>query len=194
MRFVDYVTLELTARTAKQRTRVSQASPSSREVAGLRDSPARPTRSPRLKMLRQLLSSRWWNTSSGVYRRLITGIASSSHTVEYTCFGEAVRSLANFHVKQKAATSLSCINSSQRKLSAYGSCRAVIHKPHRDRDSTTGREYHFKGREPSKRMLRAVYTRFNTLPPSLYTLDTSYYILLLDWSEHDALVFPFMLS
>ena len=59
MRFVDYVTLELTARTAKQRTRVSQASPSSREGAGLRDSPARPTRSPRLKMLRQLLSSRW---------------------------------------------------------------------------------------------------------------------------------------
>ena len=105
-------------------------------------------------------------------RSLITGIASSSHTVEYTSFGEAVRSLANFHVKQKAATSLSSINSSQRKLSARGSCRAiyVVHKPHRDRDSTTGREYHYKGREPSERMLRAVYTRFNTLPPSLYTL------------------------
>ena len=40
----------------------------------------------------------------------------------------------------------------------------------RDSDSTTGREYHFKGREPSERMLCAVYTRFNTLPPSLYTL------------------------
>ena len=104
--------------------------------------------------------------------RLITGIASSSHTVEYTSFGEAVRSLANFHVKQKDATSLSSINSSQRKLSARGSCGAyVIHKPYRDRDSTTGREYHFKGREPSERMLRAVYTWFNTLPPSLYTLD-----------------------
>ena len=100
-------------------------------------------------------------------RRLITGIASSSHTVrvEYTSFGEAVRSLANFHVKQKAATSLSS------SLSARGSCRAML--PHRDRDSTTGREYHFKGREPSERMLRAVYTRFNTLPPSLYTLDQS---------------------
>ena len=59
-------------------------------------------------------------------RRLITGIASSSHTVEYTGFGEAVRSLANFHVKQKAATSLSSINSSQRKLSARGSCRAML--------------------------------------------------------------------
>ena len=59
-------------------------------------------------------------------RRLITGIASSSHTVEYTSFGEAVRSLANFHVKQKAATSLSSINSSQRKLSARGSCRAML--------------------------------------------------------------------
>ena len=54
------------------------------------------------------------------------GIASSSHTVEYTSFGEAVRSLANFHVKQKAATSLSSINSSQRKLSARGSCRAML--------------------------------------------------------------------
>ena len=43
-------------------------------------------------------------------------------------------------------------------------------QPHRDRDSTTGREYHFKGREPFEQMLRAVYTRFNTLPPSLYTL------------------------
>ena len=108
-------------------------------------------------------------------RRLITGIASSSHTVEYTSFGEAVRSLANFHVKQKAATSLSSINSSQRKLSARSSCSwsYVIHKPHRNRDSTTGREYHFKGREPSEGMLRAVYTRFNTLPPSLYTLDVS---------------------
>ena len=59
-------------------------------------------------------------------RRLITGIASSSHTVEYTSFVEAVRSLANFHVKQKAATSLSSINSSQRKLSARGSCRAML--------------------------------------------------------------------
>ena len=27
-----------------------------------------------------------------------------------------------------------------------------------------------KGREPSERMLRAVYTRFNTLPPPLYIL------------------------
>ena len=94
-----------------------------------------------------------------------------SHTVEYTSFEEAVRSLANFHVKQKAATSLSSINSSQRKLCACGSCRAML--PHRDRDSTTGCEYHFKGREPSERMLRAVYTRFNTLPPSLYTLGNT---------------------
>ena len=124
-----------------------------------------------------------------VSRRLITGTASSRHTVEYTSFGEAVRSLANFHVKQKAATSLSTsINSSQRKLSACGSCIAsscswltcyVIHKPHRiarDRNSTTGCEYNFKGCEPSERMLRAVYTRFNTLPPSLYTLDIIYNI------------------
>ena len=113
-------------------------------------------------MLRQLSGG---ETPRSPRVRLITGIASSSHTVEYTSFGEAVRSLANFHVKQKAATSLSSINSSQRKLSARGSCI-----PHRDRDSTTGREYHFKGREPSERMLRAVYTRFNTLPLSLYTL------------------------
>ena len=48
-----------------------------------------------------------------------------------------------------------------------------MHKPHRDRDSTTGREYHFKGHEPSERMLRAVYTWFDTLPPSLYTLAHS---------------------
>ena len=39
MRFVDYVTLELTARAhgKTEKTIVSQASPSSREGAGLRD-------------------------------------------------------------------------------------------------------------------------------------------------------------
>ena len=124
-------------------------------------------------MLRQLSGGETPRSPRVASRRLITGIASSSHTVEYTSIGEAVRSLANFHVKQKAATSLSSINSSQRKLSACGSCRAML--PHRDRDSTTGREYHFKGREPSERMLRAVYTRFNTLPPSLYTLGSTVY-------------------
>ena len=79
-------------------------------------------------MLRQLLSSggetlRLRRSPRVASRRLITGTASSSHTVEYTSFGEAVR---NFHVKQKAATSLSTsINSSQRKLSACGLCIAA---------------------------------------------------------------------
>ena len=80
-------------------------------------------------MLRQLLSSggetpRLRRSPRVASRRLITGTASSSHTVEYTSFGEAVWSLANFHVRQKAATSLS-INSSQRELSARGSCIAA---------------------------------------------------------------------
>ena len=56
----------------------------------------------------------------------------------------------------------------------YAVSSGVIHKPHCGHKC----EYHFKGHEPSEWMLRAVYTQFNTLPPSLYTLAISYYFII----------------
>ena len=61
-------------------------------------------------------------------RQLSGGETRLSTQVLGKLFG-AVRSLANFHVKQKAATSLSSINSSQRRLSARGSCRPTVCYP-----------------------------------------------------------------